>query len=194
MVVTNDPDRAERLKILRVHGSKPKYYHSFVGGNFRLDAIQAAVLSVKLRHLDTWTAKRRENAARYDEAFKSSRLVDKGLVTLPNSFWREAFAEDFGVQESKGGCHDHIYNQYVINTPHRDELKAHLSDKGIGTEIYYPVPLHLQECFSNLGYSSGSFPVSEEAAKRTLALPIYPELTSDQQACVVDSIDEYFLK
>lgn len=197
MVVTNDPDRAERLKTLRVHGSKPKYYHSFVGGNFRLDAIQAAVLSVKLRHLDTWTAKRRENAARYDEAFKSSGLVDKGFVALPKSVWREAFTEHFAVQSSKGislSSHDHIYNQYVINTPHRDELKAHLLEKGIGTEIYYPVPLHLQACFSDLGYSSGSFPVSEEAAERTLALPIYPELTSDQQAYVVDSISEYFLE
>ena len=194
MVVTNDPDRAERLKILRVHGSKPKYYHSFVGGNFRLDAIQAAVLSVKLGHLDTWTAKRRENAARYDEAFKSSGLVDKGFLALPKSVWRDAFVGDLGVQDSKGGCHDHIYNQYVINTPRRDELKAHLLDKGIGTEIYYPVPLHLQECFSNLGYSSGSFPVSEEAAKKTLALPIYPELTPDQQAYVVDTVHEYFPK
>jgi dTDP-4-amino-4,6-dideoxygalactose transaminase len=197
MVVTNDPDRAERLKILRVHGSKPKYYHSLVGGNFRLDAIQAAVLSVKLGHLDAWTAKRRENAVWYDKAFKSSGLVDKGLVTLPKSVWREAFTKHLAVENPKGvalNSHDHIYNQYVINTPHRDELKAHLLDKGIGTEIYYPVPLHLQECFSNLGYSSGSFPVSEEAAKRTLALPIYPELTSDQLSYVVDSIGEYFLK
>jgi dTDP-4-amino-4,6-dideoxygalactose transaminase len=197
MVVTNDPDRAERLKVLRVHGSKPKYYHSLVGGNFRLDAIQAAVLSVKLRHLDTWTAKRRENAAWYDEAFKSSGLVDKELVTLPRSVWREAFTQHLAAHHSKGASlnsHDHIYNQYVINSPHRDELKAHLLDKGIGTEIYYPVPLHLQACFSDLGYSSGSFPVSEEAAKRTLALPIYPELTSEQQAYVVDTVHEYFVK
>jgi len=194
MVVTNDPDRAERVKIMRVHGSKPKYYHSLVGGNFRLDALQAAVLSVKLGHLDTWTAKRRENAARYDEAFKASGLVEKGQVTPPKSVWKEAFSEDPDIQDSKDRCHDHIYNQYVISTPRRDELKAHLLEKGIGTEIYYPVPLHLQECFSNLGYSTGSFPVSEEAAKKTLALPVYPELTSDQQAYVVDAIDEYFRK
>lgn len=195
MVVTNDLDRAERLKTLRVHGSKPKYYHSLVGGNFRLDAIQAAVLSVKLRHLDTWTAKRRENAARYDKAFKSSGLVDKGLVSVPKSVWRGTFTEHLGVSNSKGASlsfHDHIFNQYVINTPRRDELKTHLVDKGIGTEIYYPVPLHLQECFAELGYSSGSFPVSEEAARGTLALPIYPELTSEQQAYVIDSICEYF--
>jgi dTDP-4-amino-4,6-dideoxygalactose transaminase len=166
-----------------------------VGGNFRLDAMQAAVLSVKLGQLDTWTAKRRENAAWYDEAFKSSGLVDKGLITLPKSVWREAFRERLAVQNSKGASlnsHDHIYNQYVINTPRRDELKTHLLDTGIGTEIYYPVPLHLQECFANLGYSFGSFPVSEEAAKKTLALPIYPELTSDQQEYVVDSFCEYF--
>jgi dTDP-4-amino-4,6-dideoxygalactose transaminase len=197
MVVTNDPNRAERLKILRVHGSKPKYYHSLVGGNFRLDAIQAGILSVKLRHLDTWTARRRENAALYDEAFKSSGLVDKGLVTLPKSVWREAFIEHLAAHSFKNASlnsHDHIYNQYVINTPHRDELKAYLLEKGIGTEIYYPVPLHLQACFSDLGYSSGSFPVSEEAARRTLALPIYPELTSDQQAYVVDTVHEYFVK
>jgi dTDP-4-amino-4,6-dideoxygalactose transaminase len=197
MVVTNDPDRAERLKILRVHGSKPKYYHSLVGGNFRLDAIQAGVLSVKLRHLDTWTAKRRENAAWYDSAFKSSGLVDKGLVRLPKSVWREAVTEHLAAQSSKNvslNSHDHIYNQYVINTPHRDELKAHLSDKGIGTEIYYPVPLHLQACFSDFGHSSGSFPVSEEAAKKTLALPIYPELMSKQQTYVVGSIGEYLFK
>jgi dTDP-4-amino-4,6-dideoxygalactose transaminase len=194
MVVTNHPDRAERLKILRVHGSKPKYYHSLVGGNFRLDAVQAAVLSVKLRHLDAWTAKRRENAARYDEAFKSYGLLDKGLVTPPTSVWKERVSQESDVQDPKGPCHDHIYNQYVISTPRRDALKAHLLERGIGTEIYYPVPLHLQECFSNLGYSTGAFPVSEEAAEKTLALPIYPELTSDQQAYVVDAIDEFFRK
>jgi dTDP-4-amino-4,6-dideoxygalactose transaminase len=186
MVVTNDPDRAERLKILRVHGSKPKYHHSFVGGNFRLDAIQAAVLSVKLRHLDNWTAKRRENAAWYDTAFKSSRLVDRGLVTLPKAVWR--------ANSAPLNSHDHIYNQYVIKTSNRDELKAHLLDRGIGTEIYYPIPLHLQKCFANLGYSSGSFPVSEDAAESTLARPIYPELTSEQQAYVVDSVHEYFVQ
>jgi dTDP-4-amino-4,6-dideoxygalactose transaminase len=197
MVVTNDPDRAERLKILRVHGSKPKYCHSFVGGNFRLDAIQAAVLSVKLGHLDTWTAKRRENAAWYDEAFKSSGLVDEGLITPPKSVLKEACSEhraDYQSETAGSIAHDHIYNQYVISTPRRDELKAYLLDKGIGTEIYYPVPLHLQECFADLGYSSGSFPVSEEAAGRTLALPIYPELTPKQQGYVVDSVCEFFVK
>jgi dTDP-4-amino-4,6-dideoxygalactose transaminase len=195
MVVTSDPDRAKKLNVLRVHGSKPKYYHRVVGGNFRLDAIQASVLSVKLRHLDTWTAKRRENAAWYDVAFRSSGLVEKGLVSLPRSVWKEACSDHraaHGSVSATSNAHDHIYNQYVISTLHRDELKAHLMDKGIGTEVYYPVPLHLQECFSKLGYSSGSFPISEEAAKRTLALPVYPELTPEQQAYVVDSIGEYF--
>jgi dTDP-4-amino-4,6-dideoxygalactose transaminase len=195
MVVTNDPDRADKLSVLRVHGSNPKYYHSLVGGNFRIDAIQAAVLSVKLRYLDTWTAKRRENAAWYDGAFKSSGLVDKGLVSLPGSVWKAACLEHraaHGSVSATPNTHAHIYNQYVISTPHRDELRAHLQDKGIGTEVYYPVPLHLQECFVSLGYSPGSFPISEEAAKRTLALPVYPELTPEQQAYVVDSIGEYF--
>ena len=182
MVVTNNPDRAERLKILRVHGSKPKYYHRIVGGNFRLDAIQAAVLAVKLKHLDTWTAKRQENAARYDKAFQSSGLIDNGFITLPKPVWKR----------ESSNSHYHIYNQYVIATPQRDELRAFLLEKGIGTEIYYPVPLHLQECFSDLGYKPGSCPVSEEAAKSTLALPIYPELTHEQQEYVVDSIWEYF--
>ena len=183
MVVSSDPDRAERIKILRVHGSKPKYYHKFVGGNFRLDAIQAAVLSVKLKYLDTWTAKRQENAAWYDSAFQSSGLTEEGFVTLPEPVWKEE-----GLNS-----HYHIYNQYVLATPQRDELKKYLSEKSVGTEIYYPVPLHLQECFSDLGYKPGSCPVSKEAAKKTLALPIYPELTLEQQEYVVDSIREYFV-
>ena len=195
MVATNDSDRAERLKILRAHGSKPKYYHKFVGGNFRLDAIQAAVLSVKLRHLDTWTAKRRQNAASYDAAFESSGLVDKGLITLPKAFWKKAIAQNIATENSETrslSLHDHIYNQYIISTSRRDELRGYLTDRGIGTEIYYPVPLHLQECYLSLGYPPGSFPVSEDAAKRTLALPIYPEITNEQQEYVVDAVCEYF--
>lgn len=195
MVVTSDSERAEKLSVLRVHGSKPKYYHRVVGGNFRLDAIQAAVLSVKLRHLDAWTAKRRENAARYDDAFRSSGLVDKGVILLPRPVWKEACSQHRATRGAAGAAsnaHDHIYNQYVIKTPHRDGLRAYLQEKEIGTEVYYPVPLHLQECFASLGYAPGSFPVSEEAARRTLALPIYPELTKEQQAYVVNSIREYF--
>ena len=190
MVVTNDPDRAEKLKILRVHGSKPKYYHKYVGGNFRLDALQAAVLNAKLNHLDRWTAKRQENAARYDAAFQASGLSDNGFIIPPKPVWKDIFSSNPGSLESSS--HFHIYNQYVIATPHRDELKSYLFNKGIGTEIYYPVPLHLQECFSGLGYSPDSCPVSEEAASNTLALPIYPELTPEQQEYVVSSIREYF--
>jgi len=183
MVVTNDSERAERLRILRVHGSHPKYHHRYVGGNFRQDAIQAAVLSVKMKYLDTWTAKRQQNAEWYDAAFHTSGLVEKGFVRLPQPVWKEV------LQNS----HYHIYNQYVIATPSRDELRAYLLDRGIGTEIYYPVPLHLQECFAGLGYEPGSCPMSEEAAERTIALPVYPELTTEHQGYVVDSIREYFL-
>jgi dTDP-4-amino-4,6-dideoxygalactose transaminase len=195
MVVTNDTDRGERLKILRVHGSQPKYYHKVIGGNFRLDAIQAAVLSVKLKHLDAWTAKRREHAAFYDEAFQSAGLLEKGLVAPPEAVWEEDLLEDSAAADPKTPyftSHGHIYNQYVIRTPERDALRTHLLDQGVGTEIYYPVPLHLQECFSSLGYARGSFPVSEEAAETTLALPIYPELTAEQQEYVVDSICRYW--
>ncbi|MDY6988240.1 MAG: DegT/DnrJ/EryC1/StrS family aminotransferase [Thermodesulfobacteriota bacterium] len=194
MVVTSDSDRAQRLRILRVHGSEPKYYHEVVGGNFRLDAIQAAVLSVKLRYLDGWTAKRQENAAWYERALASSGLVEKGLVSLPKAVWKEAFKEAGGHRVETGALqpHHHIYNQFVISTPRRDELRAYLTERGVGTEVYYPVPLHLQECFQSLGYPAGSFPVSEEAAKKTLALPIYPELTSEQKEYVVASVSGFW--
>jgi dTDP-4-amino-4,6-dideoxygalactose transaminase len=195
MVVTNDSEKAEKLKILRVHGSKPKYYHTFVGGNFRLDAIQAAVLSVKLTHLDTWTAKRQENAGRYDTALQSTDLAEKGFIRPPKPVWKDAFSEEKSASNpgtQSPDSHYHIYNQYVIATPDRDELKSYLLNKGIGTEIYYPVPLHLQECFKDLGYREGSCPKSEEAARSSLALPIYPELTIEQQEYVVDSIRGFF--
>jgi dTDP-4-amino-4,6-dideoxygalactose transaminase len=195
MVVTDDPEKAEKLKILRVHGSKPKYYHAFVGGNFRLDAIQAAVLSAKLPHLDTWTAKRQENAARYDALLQAAGLVDKGLIRAPKPIWKDAVCGETPVSNpgtQSPTAHYHIYNQYVIATPRRDELRAYLSDKGIGTEIYYPVPLHLQECFKDLGYKQGMCPVAEEAARTSLALPVYPELVLDQQEYVVDSIRGFF--
>jgi dTDP-4-amino-4,6-dideoxygalactose transaminase len=182
MVVTNDSERAERLRILRVHGSQPKYHHRYVGGNFRQDAIQAAVLSVKMKYLDTWTAKRQQNAEWYDAALLSSGLVEKGLVRLPQPVWKEVLENS----------HYHIYNQYVIATPSRDELRADLLERGIGTEIYYPVPLHLQECFAGLGYEPGSCPISEKASESTIALPVYPELTTEQQGYVVDCICEFF--
>jgi dTDP-4-amino-4,6-dideoxygalactose transaminase len=171
MIVTNDAQRAEKLKCLRAHGSKPKYYHKIIGGNFRLDAIQAAVVSAKLPHLDSWTAARQRNAKRYDEL-----LGEAGLpIGLP-----VAVADR------------HIFNQYVIRVSGRDELQAYLQRKGVGTEVYYPVPMHLQECFAYLGHTAGAFPESERAAKETLALPIFPELTESQARYVVESLRGFF--
>ena len=172
MVVTNDARLADLVHILRVHGSRPKYYHSMVGGNFRLDAIQAAVLRVKLPHLDGWAAGRRANAARYRQLFADAGL--EGTVTLP------------------GDAPGHIYNQFIVRAPERDRLRQFLTDASIGTEIYYPVPLHLQECFAELGYREGQLPHTEAAALETLALPIYPELTDDQLAYVVDRIAAFY--
>jgi len=173
MCVTNDSALAERMEILRVHGGKPKYYHAFIGGNFRIDELQAAVLNVKLRHLDAWSAGRQRNAAYYDAAFAQARLD--------------------GVQTPRAGRGvRHIYNQYVVRARDRDALRAHLTAQGIGTEIYYPVPLHLQQCFAYLGHRVGEFPESERAAQETLALPIYPELTQEQLQYVVDTIAAYY--
>ncbi len=174
MCVTNDPALAERMEIFRVHGSKPKYYHEFVGGNFRLDELQAAVLGVKLPHLDSWTEGRQRNAAIYDSAFAASRVAGE-VVTPPRC---------------AAGAR-HIYNQYVIRTPRRDELRNFLAEKAIGTEVYYPVPLHLQRCFAYLGHKQGDFPASERAALETLALPIYPELSEAQLRHVVATIEQF---
>lgn len=175
MCVTNDQALAERLDVMRVHGGKPKYYHTFIGGNFRLDELQAAVLNVKLKHLDGWSEARQRNAAFYDEAFK---LADLGkAVETPRAHP--------GVR--------HIYNQYVLRARDRDKLRQHLMASGVGTEIYYPVPLHLQQCFAYLGYKSGAFPQAERAAEETVALPIYPELTQQQLQYVVDSIAHFYL-
>jgi len=175
MVTTNDPAKAERLSILRAHGSKPKYYHKIVGGNFRLDALQAAIIDVKLRHLDNWTRGRQANAARYDRMFKESGLIEKGRITIPTAI------------ESR-----HIYNQYVIRAQDRNGLQGHLKEQGIGTEVYYPVPLHLQECFASLGHAKGAFPESEKAALETLALPIFPELRAEEMQCVVETIAKFY--
>ena len=181
MVVTNNAELAEHMRIIRVHGSKPKYVHKFRGGNFRLDALQAAILNVKLPHLDRWTHQRQENALRYADLFREGDLVKHRQVELPY----EAYA-DKKVREH------HIYNQFVIRVKNRDGLLSHLKDKGIGTEVYYPIPLHLQDCFLALGYKAGDFPESERAAKETLALPIYPELTMEMQKFVVNIIESYF--
>ena len=174
-VTTNDDALAKKLLALRVHGSEEKYYHKYVGLNSRLDGFQGAVLRVKLPHLNSWTDKRRANADNYRRLF-----TDLGLT------------EQIGIPVERENA-KHIYNQYVIRVPgRRDELRAHLTDKGIGTDIYYPVPLHLQECFAYLGYKPGDMPESEKAALETLALPIYPELNPEQQQYVAESIAEFF--
>jgi dTDP-4-amino-4,6-dideoxygalactose transaminase len=175
MCVTNDEALAAKLAMLRVHGMEPKYYHRLVGGNFRIDELQAAVLNVKLPHLDAWSAARQRNAAVYDAAFAAAGLGDR-VVTPPSA--------------ARGARH--IYNQYVIRARHRDELRAHLEAGGIGTEIYYPLPLHLQECFRDLGHAMGDFPESERAAGQTLALPIFPELEEAQLRHVVATIAAFF--
>ena len=174
MVTTNDQALADRVRMLRVHGSRVKYVHEMIGLNSRLDALQAAVLRIKLTHLEEWTKGRQRNAARYDSLFKDAGLLDR--VTLP-----AVTAEN-----------RHVYNQYVVRVPQRDQLRTFLQEQGVGTEIYYPTPLHLQVCYKDLGYREGSFPQSERAAKETLALPIFAELTADQQAYVVETIKKFY--
>jgi dTDP-4-amino-4,6-dideoxygalactose transaminase len=176
MVTTDDPGLAKQVARLRVHGMEPKYYHHEVGFNSRLDALQAAVLRVKLRHLDAWTAARRAAADRYRDLFVEHELCDR--VALPT--------------ERPG--HVHVYNQFVVRVPGaaRDPLRTHLTSRRIGTEVYYPIPLHLQACFACLGHQPGDFPHAEAAARETLALPLYPELSEDAQAHVVRSIAQFF--
>jgi dTDP-4-amino-4,6-dideoxygalactose transaminase len=195
MVTTNDAETADRLKILRVHGSKPKYYHHLVGGNFRLDALQAAVLLVKLKYLDGWTAKRRQNASYYNSLFQQSGLVDKGFVTPPKAVWEDSFSKRISNPKSETSNPQligHIYNQYVIRAKERGELRAYLTEQNIGTEIYYPLALHQQQCFVELGYKAGDFPESEKAAAETLALPVYPEIDQVQQDYVVEKISSFY--
>ncbi len=174
-LVTSTDDRlAHRLRLIRNHGMEPKYYHHMVGANFRIDALQAAVLRIKLPHLASWSDARRRNAARYRQIFAGAGL--DGRVSVPVE------APD----------RTHIYNQFVIRAQDRDALRAHLDKAGIGCEVYYPVPFHLQACFADLGYRAGAFPVAEAAAQESLALPIYPELTEAQQAAVVDVIRSFY--
>lgn len=171
-VVTNDAAVAEKIRRLRVHGSKPKYYHSLIGGNFRLDPIQAAVLLVKLPHLDSWTQKRRDNAHFYDEILQVQQIKKPKIAY---------------------GREHHIYNQYVLRVDgKRDELRKFLTDNQIGNEVYYPVSFHEQECFKYLGYKLGDFPVSEHSARNTIAIPIYPELTQEMQKFVVEKLKEFY--
>jgi len=174
VVTTHSKALYEQLKILRVHGGHPKYYHRVIGGNFRLDALQAAIVSVKLRYLDQWTGRRQENARKYAALFKSAGLED--VIELP-------------VEKQAR----HIYNQYVIRVPEkRDALCEWLTASGVGNEIYYPVPLHLQACFEDLGYRPGDMPVAEAAASQTLALPIFPELSDAELEYVVASVKAFY--
>jgi len=182
MVVTNDPDLADRVKLLRTHGYRPKYYNKVVGGNFRLDPIQAVVLRVKLHYLDGWTEGRQRNADTYRRLLREAGVVlddwDGGPLTEHSGM----------VLPVDAGYGRHIYNQFVVRTGQRNALMAHLKDCKIGTEVYYPVPMHLQECFSDLGYRRGNFPASERAADETLALPIFPELTNPMIDGVVTAL------
>jgi dTDP-4-amino-4,6-dideoxygalactose transaminase len=174
MVTTNDQALADSLSMLRVHGSRVRYLHEAIGINSRLDALQAVVLHIKLKYLDQWAEGRRRNAATYDRLFKQAGLLDR--VAIPST--------DDG--------NFHVYNQYTIRVSRRDDLRAYLKDKGIGTEIYYPLPMHLQNCYKDLGFKKGSFPVSEQAAEQVLSLPIYAELSDNQLTYVADTIAEFY--
>jgi dTDP-4-amino-4,6-dideoxygalactose transaminase len=174
LITTNDAKLHEALAMLRVHGSRVRYVHEQIGINSRLDALQAAILRVKLNHLDRWTEGRRRNAARYERLFTEARLLDR--VTLP---------------VTQPGNY-HVFNQYTIRAQRRDELKNFLKDRGIGTEVYYPIPMHLQDCYRFLGHKKGDFPVSEQAAAEALSLPVFAELTDEQLAYVVGTIKDFY--
>lgn len=173
MLTTNNKEHADKLRLLRVHGMEPRYYHKIIGINSRLDTLQAAVLRVKLRHLDHWSNARATNALIYNNFFEQAAL-DHVIRPIVHQGYR------------------HIFHQYTIRVKHRDELKTHLQKAGVGAEIYYPVPLHLQECFSFLGYKFGDLPETDKASLECLSLPIYPELTSQQQSYVVDMISQFY--
>ena len=174
LITTNDPALAGSMAMLRVHGSQVRYLHEAVGINSRLDALQAAVLQVKLKYLDQWTEGRRRNAERYLQLFARTKHTDR--VALPPTL-----SGNF-----------HVYNQFTVRVPKRDELRAFLKEKGVGTEVYYPLPMHLQNCYRDLGHQKGAFPQSEQAAEEVMSLPIYPELVEAQQAYVVEMIAEFY--
>jgi len=174
LCTTNDAELAESMRVLRVHGGKPKYFHAVIGGNFRIDELQAAVLRVKLKYLDGWTQGRQRNAAVYDAAFADRQFADKLATPRAPADGR------------------HIFNQYIVRVQNRDALKDFLAKRGIGTEIYYPVPLHLQKCFAYLNHRAGDFPEAERAAAESLALPIYPELEPAQLEHVIAAIREFY--
>jgi dTDP-4-amino-4,6-dideoxygalactose transaminase len=175
MVICRDAALADRIRILRSHGSRPKYHHTTIGLNSRLDAIQAAVLRVKLKYLDQWSEVRRKNAQRYNRLFRDIDHERLG-ISLPLTEYDNR----------------HIFNQYVIRVPRRDEVQGFLREHGIGTDVYYPIPLHLQECYRHLGYRQGDLPVSEEASQTALALPIFPEVTPEEQDHVVQTIGRFY--
>ncbi len=195
LVVTYDDELAYKLKIMRVHGMDPKYYHKVIGGNFRIDALQAAVLRVKLPHLDSWSEKRRTNANLYNKLFKENGLAEEtgriifdenNKVLLPKSVY-----ENSNLSENNKIQNYHIFNQYIIRVQKRNALLDHLRKNEIGCDIYYPVPFHKQECFIDLGYEENEFPVSNCASNDSIALPIFPELTDEQIIFVVDTITNF---
>jgi dTDP-4-amino-4,6-dideoxygalactose transaminase len=186
MMTVQDAELAEQLDVIRVHGGKPRYYHGVVGGNFRLDAMQAAILDVKLRHLPRWHQGRRHNALIYEKLFQKTGLVDKGLVQLPLAAYR-AYVDD-----PEEGADYHIYNQFVIRAQERDALRAYLLTQDVGVEIYYPVPLHRQGCLVKTGWQGPALPETDKAAAETLALPIFPELSEEMLGFVVARILEFY--
>jgi dTDP-4-amino-4,6-dideoxygalactose transaminase len=185
MVVTNDEQLGDSLRLIRVHGDITKYQHAIVGGNFRLDAMQAAILNVKLKYLPEWHAARRENAAYYNTLFKDAGLIDSGLVEPPKAVFADRAAGSSDIDF-------HIYNQFIVRVKKRDGLRAFLQEKSIGVAVYYPIALHQQKCIVDLPTSKLSFPESEKAANETLALPIYPELTRQMQEYVVEQISAFY--
>ena len=178
MVTTNDTELHHQLHIKRVHGAEPKYYHKVIGGNFRMDPIQACVLRIKLQRLEAWHEQRRQNAAQYNQLLGEAQLEE---IVCPAA-----------VYQDDNLLNHHIYNQYTVRVQRREDLRKFLQERGVATEIYYPVPFHRQECFADLGYRPGSLPESDRAAQEVLALPIYPGLTTEMQEYVVENLVEFY--